>query len=281
MVGVDLLQRDEPYYIPGYAGYSPQHIFLCGETYGGLSNRLLTDPSISHAKKLALVDRHKGHEVVRPTKADVALVNSRSERTDQAYGNPVLSSYAGFVPNQADVRDKPYEIIAVEGVANFERQRLKKRDSLERLRTTIELQSGSRQPKNLEERLLLRSKFKLPLIAVHPERIGLPGAGSTVDERYERPKDYHASPYFMENRNPEKFFINGYTGYAPYRHVHVGKVWRKMTNHDTAIMPTYTGHVPGEKDTVGRTRGYCSKFAHQFIKENLFKLELSACKMPK
>lgn len=84
----------------------------------------------------------------------------------------------------------------------------------------------------------------------------------------------------------KKSKLTGYTGYVPYRHVHFGTTNKIMSNQglrdftsdylhkkrvqwapvcipkrkeskpgtehiiylkDTAIMPTYTGHIPGEK----------------------------------
>ncbi|XP_011506034.1 PREDICTED: UPF0605 protein CG18335 isoform X2 [Ceratosolen solmsi marchali] len=284
MVNTEVLQRKEPYYIPGYTGYCPQHRFKSGENYSNLSHKLLRDPKINHAKKLILVDRSKDHEVVKPTKDDIEVVNSRSNRMDPIYKHPMLSTYDGFIPNLSDERDKPYEIQATEGIANFEKQYQQKKSSIERLEKTVELQSGTSYPKNIEERLLLKSKFRLPLIAVRPEHIGLP-EDYLIDERYERPKDYNVSPYFMENINPQKYFIHGYTGYKPHRTTHYGKSHQVMTNYglrdftsnylkkkriewapvllsnkkeklpknnrifkkDTALMPSYTGHIPGAK----------------------------------
>ncbi|XP_014216845.1 UPF0605 protein CG18335-like [Copidosoma floridanum] len=322
MVGVEILQKNEPYYLPGYTGYVPRNRYVYGKTYGDLTHETLLDPAVDHADELILVDRETTHETVKPTKADLQIVRSRSERTDPIYAHPMLSGYTGFVPQMGDERDKPFEIQAIQGIADFERQQLKKKASRELLRKTIELQSGVRHPNNVEERLLLRSKFKLPLIMVRPERVGFLKS-QPVNERYEKPKDYNASPYFMDNLNPEKYFINGYTGYIPYRRVHFGKTRKAMANDglrdftsnylykkrtewapvaifsdekvetshqvspkgyevyrkDTALMPSYTGHVPGAKEKIGATYGVSSKDAHRLIQDHLFHLELRKCKM--
>ncbi|OXU28851.1 hypothetical protein TSAR_001400 [Trichomalopsis sarcophagae] len=318
MVGVEILKKSEPHYVPGYTGYCPQHQFMCGENYGNLTHKLLLDPTINHAEKLVLVDNAKDYEVVKPTKEDIDIVNSRSDRTDAVYAHPMVPSYDGFVPNMGDVRDKPFEIQAIQGVAAFERQRVKRKASMDRLKTIIDLQSGKKHPETLEERLLLRSKFKLPLIDVRPEYAALQRT-IPVDEKFEKPKDYNTSPYFMDNLNSQKYFINGYTGYRPYRNTHFGKTHKNMTadglrdftsnylykkrtewapvrvktetkensyipvkNHeiykkDTALMPTYTGHVPGAKYKIGKTFGYSSKNAHHYIEEELFSRKLK-CK---
>lgn len=40
-----------------YAGYCPQYRFRCGDTYGGLTHKLLLDPTINHAETLILSNR--------------------------------------------------------------------------------------------------------------------------------------------------------------------------------------------------------------------------------
>jgi len=45
-------------------------------------------------------------------------------------------------------------VLATEGLADFERQQLRAKATLNQLRKTIDVQSGRAEPRNLEERLV-------------------------------------------------------------------------------------------------------------------------------
>ena len=70
------------------------------------------------------------------------------------YDHPMCSSYKGFVPKKPIFRDKPTEIIAVEGVAEFERDYQKKIAARDELKKVICLQSCIGRPQNSEEKLV-------------------------------------------------------------------------------------------------------------------------------
>ncbi|XP_058796840.1 UPF0605 protein CG18335-like [Phymastichus coffea] len=318
MVGIEILQKNQPHYLPGYTGYCPQNRFICGDSYANASHQLLLDPMVNHADKLVLTDNTKNYEVTKPKKRDIKTVNSRFHKKRPIYKHPMLSSYDGFIPNLDDLKDKPFGAHATEGIAAFERQQLKRKASRDCLKQTLALQSGRIHLKNMEDQLLLQNKSKLPLTELRPERIGIE-KNYFIDETSIKTKDHNASPYFMGNTDPQKYFISGYTGYVPNSPAHFGKPFKRMstdglrdfTSHylnkkrvewvpliipskktetlsiptkiyqihlkDTPLMPSYTGHVPGIKYEIGKTYGYLSKNANQYIQDQLFSLAIRKC----
>lgn len=55
---------------------------------------------------------------------------------------------------------------------------------------------------------MLESQFKLPMLSVRPDCVGVM-RNLPIDEQCERPRDHAPSPYFMDNANPKKYFVNG------------------------------------------------------------------------
>ncbi|KAG5316000.1 U605 protein, partial [Acromyrmex insinuator] len=167
---MDLLITADPHFIPGYSGYCPQFRFNYGETYAKATHKLLLDPTINHAKTLVLTDRAVT-DCERPSKSDIDVVNARLKRTDALFVHPMLPGYKGFVPGSNIRLGQRYAVHATEGLADFERQQLKNKAALDRLRRTINVQCGRVEPRNLEERLLVKTLFKLPLLPVRPEYV--------------------------------------------------------------------------------------------------------------
>ncbi|XP_018364443.1 PREDICTED: UPF0605 protein CG18335-like [Trachymyrmex cornetzi] len=167
---MDLLITADPHFIPGYSGYCPQYRFNYGETYAKATHKLLLDPTINHAKTLILADRAVT-DCERPSKSDIDVVNTRFKRTDSLFVHPMLPGYEGFVPGSNIRFGQRYAVHATEGLADFERQQLQNKVALDRLRRTINVQCGRAEPRNLEERLLVKTSFKLPLLTVRPEYV--------------------------------------------------------------------------------------------------------------
>ncbi|XP_018339155.1 PREDICTED: UPF0605 protein CG18335-like [Trachymyrmex septentrionalis] len=167
---MDLLITADPHFIPGYSGYCPQFRFNYGETYAKTTHKLLLDPTINRAKTLILADR-TATDCERPSKSDIDVVNARFKRTDSLYVHPMLPKYEGFVPGSHIRLGQRYAVRATEGLADFERQQLQNKAALDRLRRTINVQCGRAEPRNLEERLLVKTSFKLPLLTVRPEYV--------------------------------------------------------------------------------------------------------------
>ncbi|KYN29688.1 hypothetical protein ALC57_00951 [Trachymyrmex cornetzi] len=110
----------------------------------------------------------------RPSKSDIDVVNTRFKRTDSLFVHPMLPGYEGFVPGSNIRFGQRYAVHATEGLADFERQQLQNKVALDRLRRTINVQCGRAEPRNLEERLLVKTSFKLPLLTTNKIPHGIP-----------------------------------------------------------------------------------------------------------
>ncbi|XP_070158788.1 CIMIP2 protein GA14893 [Polyergus mexicanus] len=171
-VGTELLITAEPHLIPGYTGYCPQYRFKYGETYAKVTHKLLLDPAVNHANTLILSNCvTDNNETWRPPKSDINVVNARCKRTDPVFVHPMLPGYEGFIPGLNGRIGQRYMVLATEGLADFERQQLRAKATLHQLKKTIDVQSGRAEPRNLEERSLIKSQFKLPMLAVRAECI--------------------------------------------------------------------------------------------------------------
>ncbi|KAF3422306.1 hypothetical protein E2986_12851 [Frieseomelitta varia] len=285
--GTELLSTAKPHLIPGYAGYCPQYRYRCGETYGSLTHKLLLDPTVQ-----------------RPPKDDIDTVNARYKTTDPIFIHPIKPGYEGFTPKLLARNGQRYTVLATEGLAEFERQQLRNKAALNEVKKIVAIQSGQGEPRNLEDRLLIKSEYKLPMLTVRPDCVGVM-RNLFLDEQYETPRDHAPSPYFMDNANPEKHFMSGYTGYIPYGYAHFGKTnvaatnsalcdftsdyrkrqsteWAPVTisrpdppliiepttiyHKHVGMLPNYLGHIPGETFRFGKTFGADTKDAKRWLR---------------
>ncbi|OAD57336.1 hypothetical protein WN48_02262 [Eufriesea mexicana] len=266
--GAELLTTAEPHLIPG-----------CGETYGSLTHKLLLDPTVNHAETLILSNRvTDDYEVQRPPKS--------------------------FTPKLNAGNGQRYTVLATEGLAEFEQQQLRNKAALNEFKRVAAIQSGQGEPRNVEDRLLIKSEFKLPMLTVRPDCVGVT-RNLFLDEQYETPRDHSPSPYFMDNANPKKYFISRYAGHIPYGYAHFGKTnlpatnsalcdftsdyrkrqsteWAPVTisrpdppfiiqpttlyHKHVGMLPNYLGHVPGETFRFGKTFGTDTKDAKRWLR---------------
>ncbi|CAD6216314.1 GSCOCG00004466001-RA-CDS [Cotesia congregata] len=305
MATVELLNTPQPHLIPGYTGCCPQYRYRCGETYGSLTHKLLVDPTINRSERLILSNRVKDdYEVLRPPKDDIDIVNARSKRRDVIYTHPMIPGYQGFMPNLNARLGHRYSVIASEGLADFERQQMKSRAALNHLRKVRALHDGYGEPRSLDDRQLLRSEYKMPLVTVRPD-YAMMMRNLPVDEAYQVPRDHSPSPFFMENSDPDKYFVSGYSGHIPYGYSHFGSSHVPMTNSalcdfttnyrmrqstewapatisrpdppyhihpaeiyhkHVGLIPNYLGHVPGAAYRYGKTFGADTKDAKRWLR---------------
>ncbi|XP_053992705.1 UPF0605 protein CG18335-like [Hylaeus volcanicus] len=303
--GAESLATAEPHLIPGYAGYCPQYRYRCGETYGSITHKVLLDPTVNHAETLILSNRvTDDYEVQRPPKNDIDVVNTRYKHTDPVFVHPIMPGYEGFTPRLNANNGQRYTVLATEGLAEFERQQIRNKAALNVLKRTIAIQSGHGEPRNLEDRLLIKSEFKLPMLTVRPDRVGVM-RNLFLDEQHETPRDHSPSPHFMDNANPKKYFVSRYAGHIPYGYAHFGASnvpatnsalcdftsnyrkrqsteWAPVTisrpdpplaiqptmiyHKHVGMIPNYLGHVPGETFRFGKTFGADTKDAKRWLR---------------
>ncbi|XP_050457525.1 UPF0605 protein GA14893-like [Cataglyphis hispanica] len=256
-IGTEVLITAEPHLIPGYTGYCPQYRFNQGETYAKATHKLLLDPAINHASTLILSSRAIDYEAWRPPKSDINIVNARFKRTDPVFVHPMLPGYEGFIPGSNARIGQRYMVLATEGLAKFERQQLRAKATLNQLRKTIDVQSGRAEPRNLEERLLSESQFKLPMLVVRPECI--PARYATlVPHTYE----YFGKPISLcdsllyDFTNCRKGQIMEYEPVNiacpdPPVLIQSSEIYHKHVG----MIPNYFGHIPGAMFRCGKTFG--------------------------
>ncbi|KAG5324891.1 U605 protein, partial [Pseudoatta argentina] len=275
---MDLLITADPHFIPGYSGYCPQFQFNYGETYAKATHKLLLDPTINHAKTLVLTDRAVT-DCERPSKSDIDVVNARLKRTAALFIHPMLPGYKGFIPGSNVRLGQRYAVHATEGLANFERQQLKNKAALDRLRRTINVQCGRVEPRNLEERLLVKTLFKLPLLPVRPEYKQNPTWCSFIRENAKRYATHIPHGYF------ETSIIPSYDALYSFAKCQKGQsVKYKITtiypeppllvksteiyHKNVGMIPNYFGHIPGAMFRCGKTFGVDSKDVKKWLQRD-------------
>ena len=141
----------------------------------------------------------------------------------------------------------------------------------------------------------LTVRYKTPLKAVG----SIPTAYMSKDAPHPT-----ISPYYMDNKNPDKSFMSGYTGFVPRARGLLGAGYPLITHTalgefgddikrskdiaekpvimqrqptmkpdawpiyhvDTGLVPHYTGHIPGQKFRYGKTFGHSTQDALTKVK---------------
>ncbi|XP_069482890.1 ciliary microtubule inner protein 2B [Ambystoma mexicanum] len=285
------LMTPDPHYIPGYGGFCPQYKYHLGKTYGKLTSQLLTSPDIKHSNHLVLQSTFPP-----PGKGDGArsfnhLPRSRRQRLgDKKVSFSIIPGYTGFIPRSQNFFAKTYMETSKDALTDFELDQLRMASEAQEMALTNALQSGQRQPHTEKEKQLLTAKYRTPLPAVAKDA-----------EPFSSPNAFQSegSPYYMDDENPHKYFISGFTGYVPRARFLIGSGYPTITNRamvefghmaeskhvsegrlgetrlhskslpelskiypsNLGLLPRYTGYVPGYKYQYGKTYGHLTQNA--------------------
>ncbi|XP_044730261.1 UPF0605 protein CG18335-like [Chrysoperla carnea] len=304
-MAAETINLAQPHFVPGYTGFCPQFKYRVGDTYGHTTHKLLLDPSVSHSEKLVLSDRTvDDYQVFRPPPRDVDIVDARFRYNDAIYKHPLVPGYEGFVPREHGRFGQRFTVQATEGLASFERKQQEERESNNQLIKLGALQDGRWEPAPIEDKALVKSQFKLPLVEVRPEMAGILRT-IPVPEPPFPPPTHGQSPFFMESSNPDKYIKTGYSGHVPFANSTFGKTNAEMTNsalcdfvsnyrkrqstewapvsivrpdpplqiQPTEIyykhlgqIPNYGGHIPGAMFRHGKTFGNDSRDAKRWLR---------------
>lgn len=98
---------------------------------------------------------------------------------------------------------------ATEALSEFEMKQMQDRAALNQLIRQGRLQDGKWDPRDLEDKQLTTSAFKLPLLEVRPECAGVL-RNLPMEEPPLTPPNSSPSPYFMDNADPEKYIKTGW-----------------------------------------------------------------------
>ncbi|XP_029437696.1 protein FAM166B [Rhinatrema bivittatum] len=282
------LVSPDPHYIPGYSGFCPQYKYHLGKSYGNLTSQLLTNPDISHSQRPVLQSlRYPVAEKAERAEPPVVLLKSRRRHWgEDIFTGNMIPGYTGFIPRSQHYFAKTYAQIAQDALNDFVREQNKMATQGEELTSLKVLQEREKEPSTEEEQKLLIAKSRTPLPPVSTE--AFPNRSPCAFQA-------HGSPYFMEDNNPHKYFISGFTGYVPRARFLFGagypittnralvefghKTWKKSKGlgagikgqslpdlskiypNDLGLLPSYTGYVPGYKFQYGKTYGQLTQNA--------------------
>ncbi|XP_048394430.1 ciliary microtubule inner protein 2B [Stegostoma tigrinum] len=280
------LMTPDPHYIPGYAGYCPQYKYSVGQCYSKLTSKLLTDPAIAHSRQL-LLQPNQNQEINNDVGAEQHQGLPQSHkviRKVEKLSDLMVPGYTGFVPRKKIYFSKTYRETCADAIADFEREQLKIAAKKQEMELINALQTGTTRAQSEQEKKLLTVNYRTPFKAIATNPFPWKSANS-----------YKAlpSPYFMQNKDPNKHFISGYKGHVPRARFLLGTSYPALTNcaliefdqmlnktksasipsensvkedetlprithvypSEMGMMPQYTGHIPGYKYQFGHTFG--------------------------
>ncbi|XP_047424974.1 protein FAM166B [Mugil cephalus] len=192
-----VLLTPDPHYIPGYSGYCPQLKFNIAKTYGKLTGELLTSPEVKHSSRLVL---HTGH--VPSTDTPRSSTDSNLKR--------MIPGYTGFIPKRQNYFACSYSETCHKALSEFYHE------------GEVRLQRQSTDlPVVVNHRTQQTDRLKPPLTVI---------SDKVITYKPLKPFVPTGKPYFMEDDNPQKYFIPGFAGHVPKSRFLFGKVYPIITN---------------------------------------------------
>ncbi|GLD55243.1 protein FAM166B-like protein [Lates japonicus] len=264
-----VLLTPDPHYIPGYAGYCPQLKFNVGKSYGQLTAELLTSPDVKHSSRLVL---HTGHVPSTDT-ADTAALTLRGVHDGNL--KKMIPGYTGFIPRGQNYFSCSYSETCRKALTEFYQEgRAKTQRHLSALPAVVNNTNQQFERPRPPQTAISNKVIYKPLKSFMPTR----------------------TPYLMEDDDPHKYFISGFTGHVPKSRFLIGKGYPITTNQaliqfgkqqrsdhtsqdfqrrrdsttppmptiypsKRGMVPSFTGHIPGYQFMYGHTFGQLSQNA--------------------
>lgn len=252
------LNPQHPHYLPGYSGHCPLLRFSMGQTYGQATGQLLQGaPGLAWppARRTLLPP-------IRPPKSPETPKGSLPvRRGHERLSSSLVPGYTGFIPQAQFIFAKNCSQAWTEALSDFN-QRSTRQGKQGRLKEA----KGEKDPEQDQE----------PKLEVEKD----PELGQKLEQ---------ASPYSMDDKDPQKFFMSGFTGYVPRSRFLFGSSFPVLTNlalqefgqmrkhgstkgvtrpplsriypQNLGLLPHYGGYVPGYKFQFGRTYGHFTQDA--------------------
>ncbi|XP_038966935.1 ciliary microtubule inner protein 2B isoform X4 [Rattus norvegicus] len=245
------LSPQNPHYIPGYTGHCPLLRFSVGQTYGQVTGQLLRGPP-----GLAWPPAHR--TLLPPIRSPRSPVISRRRppprRGHERLSSSVVPGYTGFIPQARFIFAKNCNQVWAEAMSDFTQRR------------------GAQESPELQE-------------AKGEEEVER-DQGPEAEEPQLKHELAQTSPYSMDDTDPQKFFMSGFTGYVPRARFLFGSSFPVLTNQalqefgqmcsggrvqkdpkplsplprpnfqNLGLLPHYGGYVPGYKFQFGGTFGH-------------------------
>jgi hypothetical protein len=269
-------------------GFCPQRRYQVGETFGRTTSRLLTDETVASSGRLILAttDPALGKSVqnFRDKRTDIVRARQTSWG-DQKFTEHMIPGYTGFVPKHQNYFGKKYAENAVEAISDFEVSQRQNNQRIAEIRLSNALKNSNMEKKSNDLSFPdITNRYLTPLEPVTNAQI-------QFSDRSPKPP---VSPYDMQNNNPKKYFMSGYTGFVPKIQNYLGSGYPVMSHRaltdfkdtqkrlvrasvepfmlvrdappnkdikpiypvESGIIPKYTGHIPGERFRFGKTFGF-------------------------
>uniref|UniRef100_UPI00373FE4A2 Ciliary microtubule inner protein 2B n=1 Tax=Sus scrofa TaxID=9823 RepID=UPI00373FE4A2 len=253
------LNPKNPHYIPGYTGHCPLLRFSMGQTYGQTTGQLLRG-----SPGLAWPPAHRTllPPIRSPRSPEIPRRSLPVRRGHERLSSSMIPGYTGFVPQAQFIFAKNCNQVWAEALNDF--------TQWYGGQGSQELPKEAKGEKDME-------KDQQPKLEAEVEAENEPELGQEVEQ---------ASPYSMDDRDPRKFFMSGFTGYVPRARFLFGSSFPVLSNqalqefdqmksqgrsqkdpkhlpplsrtypHNLGLLPKYGGYVPGYKFQFGRTYGH-------------------------
>lgn len=285
--GPILWMTPDPHHTYGYSGFTPQLKFQIGDTFSRTTNRLLNDPNVASSGRLVLTDIHlpplkgRGSLIVDESRQKEIIGNRLDRCGNQILVENMVPGYTGFVPKRERYFGKRYAVNCNKAIYDLEMETR----ALKRKRRSVSLLSQRRQGEK-------DTVYQAPL---------KPVAEKAKPYISQYSGKYAKSPLYLNNDDPLKSYMSGYTGFVPRYRGQLGSGY-PLTTHialneftddikrqaqlvkkpivierpepkivnpvriypvHTGLLPNYTGHIPGQKFRQGQTFGHSTKNALQ------------------
>ncbi|KAK2492766.1 hypothetical protein MC885_008442 [Smutsia gigantea] len=193
------LNPQNPHYIPGYTGHCPLLRFSIGQTYGQMTGQLLRG-----SPGLAWPPAHR--TLLPPIRPPRAPKRPRGglpvRRGHERLSSSMIPGYTGFVPQAQFIFAKNCSQVWAEALNDITQWH--------------EGQGSQELPKEAKEEK-------------DAEKDQEPNPGAEREPELEQEAE-RASPYSMDDKDPRKFFMSGFTGYVPCARFLFGSSFPKLTN---------------------------------------------------
>uniref|UniRef100_A0A8C6UJU2 Ciliary microtubule inner protein 2B n=1 Tax=Neogobius melanostomus TaxID=47308 RepID=A0A8C6UJU2_9GOBI len=261
-----VLLTPDPHYIPGYGGYCPQLKFQIGKSYGQLTSELLSSPEVNHSTRLMLSGVSRSKEA-----ASSGIGRSISD----GHVRKMIPGYTGFIPKSQSHFACSYGEVCRKAFSDFYLEQQKKCQ-----------QKSAKLP--------IISEYSGHAFENHGPSPPLTAVNTVITYKPSAPFTPMGRPYSMDDNNPHKYFISGFTGHVPKARfligngyptttkkalIQFGKQQRNEPIHlqtverlnsstppthyhpNRAVLPSFTGHIPGYRFMYGQTFGQLSQKA--------------------
>ncbi|XP_068781502.1 ciliary microtubule inner protein 2B-like [Struthio camelus] len=288
-----VLMTPKPHYIPGYTGYCPHYKFSMGKTYGQQTSQLLTSPEVLRSCQLVLQPTRWSCRGTEPQNLP-GKPGACCGAGTQSLSSIIIPGYTGFIPRAQCFFAKTYSEICKEARSDFAKQRLRAAGKEQAwLKTRTLLQDPTQESNVRRAGDLTADPLGPGCHQGHPAAAAALAASAPYALLHTfQPQ---CSPYSMEDDDPQKYFISGFTGFVPRARFLIGTGYPITTNRalvefsqmalkkgdrsetkegstilpplgktyprETGLPPHYTGYVPGYKFQFGHTYGHLTNNA--------------------